>query len=328
MGVPYANAPARWSYPQPYTGSISIDATKFGAPCVQAGLNGSSENCLFLNIWTPYLPQIGVPKKSSLKPVMLWIHGGAFTSGMGSDPTFDGGNMASRGDVVLVTINYRLSTLGFLALADGKTKGNYGIADQIAALEWVGEHISAFGGDPSRITIFGQSAGAGSVRTLLGSPKAIGKFAAAVPMSNLAGSGYATSYSTYYTIAQEVEDAAQLIMQETGCKGSTALQCLKKYDAQALVSLPDVARFVPKSVSDGFWRSNRIILPRYVVVDGTYVTADGLQLTKNSKVANVHAMMGFMRDDGAAFISAPVSIYAQVCPEARGTYRLSRRATT
>lgn len=174
---------------------------------------------------------------------MFWIHGGAFTSGTGSDTTFDGGNLASRGDVVVVTINYRLSTLGFLALADGKTNGNFGLADQITALSWVQEHIRAFGGDPDRVTIFGQSAGAASVRALLASPKAFGKFAAAIPMSNLAGSNYATTYSLYYTIPEEVSVVANAILSETRC--STAidqLACLKGVEAQVLVDLPDVAR--------------------------------------------------------------------------------------
>ena len=124
--------------------------------------------------------------------------------------------MASRGDVVVVTINYRLSTLGFLALEDGQTNGNFGLADQVAALDWVRQYITAFGGDPNRITIFGQSAGAGSVRALLGSPQAIGKFAAAIPMSNLAGSDYATTYSLYYTIPEEVatvEEYAWVLVQ-------------------------------------------------------------------------------------------------------------------
>lgn len=174
---------------------------------------------------------------------MFWIHGGAFTGGSGSDSTFDGGPMASRGDVVLVTINYRLSTLGFLALDDGKTNGNFGIADQITALEWVSEHISAFGGDPDRITIFGQSAGAGSVRALLQSPKAFGKYAAAIQMSNLAGVGYATTYSQYYTIAQEQSLVANPILAATGCNNATdALACLKTIDGNALVNLPTVAR--------------------------------------------------------------------------------------
>ncbi|ODQ55052.1 COesterase-domain-containing protein [Saitoella complicata NRRL Y-17804] len=98
-----------------HIGSSSINATNYGATCVQTGSGDMSEDCLFLNIFTPYIPASNYPSEK-LKPVMFWIHGGAFTGGSGSDPTFDGGNMASRGDVVLVTINYRLSTLGFLSL--------------------------------------------------------------------------------------------------------------------------------------------------------------------------------------------------------------------
>jgi carboxylesterase type B len=174
---------------------------------------------------------------------MFWIHGGAFTGGTGADPTFDGGPMASRGDVVLVTTNYRLSTLGFLAFDDGKTNGNYGIADIIAALDWVNEHISAFGGDPDRITIFGQSAGAAAVRALLQAPQAIGKYAAAIQMSNLAGLGYAMTYSQYYTLPQEQSLVTEPILAATGCNNATdALECLKAVPAQTLVNLPTVAR--------------------------------------------------------------------------------------
>lgn len=250
LGIPYADAPARWTYPTAYSGPTTLDATKFGAACVQTGATGTSEDCLFLNIWTPTIPQSGASRKESLKPVMFWIHGGAFTGGTGADSTFDGGNMASRGDIILVTINYRLSTIGFLAMDDGETNGNFGIADQIMALDWVRENIAGFGGDPDRITIFGQSAGAGSVRALLGSPKAIGKFAAAVPMSNLAGSGYAMTYSLYYTLSQAQEIVTNPILQATGCTGSDTLDCLKSIDAQTLVDLPEVARFV-KSVMNG-----------------------------------------------------------------------------
>lgn len=176
---------------------------------------------------------------------MFWIHGGAFTSGEGSDTLFDGGSLVSRGDVVVVTINYRLSTIGFLALDDGKTKGNFGLADQILALDWVHEHITAFGGDPSRITIFGQSAGAASVRALMASPKAIGKFAAAIPMSNLAGSNFAATYSNYFTIPQEVALAVNPILKETGCDtASDQLACLRAFDPHQLVALPDQAKYV------------------------------------------------------------------------------------
>ena len=140
-----------------------------------------------------------------------------------------------------------LSTLGFLALEDGKTNGNFGIADQILALDWVRQYIAAFGGDPSRITIFGQSAGAGSVRAMLGSEETIGKFAGAIPMSNLAGSDYATTYSLYYTIPEEVSVAVDPILEEIGCSTTSAeeaLTCLKNYDAYSLVTLNNVARCV------------------------------------------------------------------------------------
>lgn len=104
LGIPYANEPARWTYSSLYTGPSNLSALTFGSPCAQVGGNGM-ENCLFLNIFTPFLP--GQSTSSKLKPVMFWIHGGAFTGGEGSDAVYDGGNLASRGDVVVVTINYR-----------------------------------------------------------------------------------------------------------------------------------------------------------------------------------------------------------------------------
>ncbi|EKG10361.1 Carboxylesterase type B [Macrophomina phaseolina MS6] len=246
-GLRYANQPERFTYSTLYDGVGNVSALAPGAQCVQGGCSSStcSEDCLFLNVWSPYLPKDSSPPKQKLKPVMFWIHGGAFTGGTGSDPTFDGGNLASRGDVVVVAINYRLSTLGFLALDDGELNGNYGLADQIVALDWVHAHIKDFGGDPERITIFGQSAGAASVRALLASPKAIGKYRAAIPQSNLAGSNYATTYSQYYTIEQEVAVVANQILNETGCaETSDQVRCLRDYDAFELVGLTDVARYV------------------------------------------------------------------------------------
>lgn len=110
LGIPYANPPQRFVYSEPYspTGQ-TLSATAYGSECAQAG--AGSENCLFLNIQTPYIPKAGSTK--SLRPVMFWIHGGGFTGGTGADPGSDGGNLASREDIVVVTINYRLSTLGF-----------------------------------------------------------------------------------------------------------------------------------------------------------------------------------------------------------------------
>ncbi|EJT99693.1 alpha/beta-hydrolase [Dacryopinax primogenitus] len=201
LGIPYANQPTRFTYSPIYTGTSTINATAFGSPCLQLGRG--SEDCLFLNIWTPYIPASTNPPASSLKAVHFFIHGGGYISGAGSD--LDGGVQSSRGDVVVVGINYRLGTLGFLALEDGVTNGNFALADMVTALEWVQKHITAFGGDPNRITITGQSAGAGA------------------PGSNLDGLDYAATYSNYYTIAQEMAVS---------------------YSASSLILMTDVASFL------------------------------------------------------------------------------------
>ncbi|KAJ7215764.1 Alpha/Beta hydrolase protein [Mycena haematopus] len=285
LGIPYANEPARWTYSSVYTGPPAISALTFGSPCAQGSLTGM-ENCLFLNIFTPFLPEKST-SSSELKPVMFWIHGGAFTSGESSDPNFDGGNLASRGDVVVVTINYRLGALGFLALDDGRTNGNFGIADQITALKWVQAHIASFGGDPSRITIFGQSAGAGSVRALLGSPPAFGLFAGAIAQSNLGGLAYATTYSEYMTIEQEVDLAARAFVGEVGCGNENGTS------TEVLACLRDVPWQTLQTAADA---------PRYVVVDGTFITRDRLSVDGKGPIAsNVHVIFGWMAGDGAYF---------------------------
>lgn len=285
LGLRYAQPAKRWTYSQLYEGTgQEISALDYGSICAQ-GTTGS-EDCFFLNIWTPYLPSPNNTNSHDLKPVMFWIHGGAFTGGMGSDPTFDGGNLASRGDVVVVTINYRLGSLGFLALDDGTTNGNYGLADQITALDWVRRHIADFGGDPDRITIFGQSAGAGSVRALLASPKARGKFAGAIMESNLGGLAYGTTYSKYYTIEQEMKVAGKEILSETNCThAASQIDCLRKVPATTIATLSTAAR--------------------YLVVDGEYLVSSELDLTNPEHTANVPLMLGTTRDDGAAFISYP-----------------------
>ncbi|ROW12754.1 hypothetical protein VMCG_00083 [Cytospora schulzeri] len=284
-GVRYTPEPERFTYSVPYTGSNgTVPALSFSDICAQGSTSGS-EDCLFLNIWTPHLPNPrNVNKPSSLKPVMFWIHGGAFTSGNGSDSTFDGGSLASRGDVVLVTINYRVSTLGFLALDDGVTNGNFGLADQITALDWVRAHIQDFGGDPDRITISGQSAGAGSVRAIMASPKGVGKFAAAILMSNLGGLNYGTIYSEYNTIAQEVEVAARDILAATNCtEAASQVDCLRAIPALTLTGLGSVAL--------------------NIVVDGTYIVTTNLTL--NGPEAPYKLLMGTMKEDGAAVIYYP-----------------------
>ncbi|KAJ4392107.1 hypothetical protein N0V93_005729 [Gnomoniopsis smithogilvyi] len=284
-GVRYAPQPERFTYSELYTGSnTTVDATSFGSECAQ-GSNTGSEDCFFLNIWTPYLPNPDSGSgNSSLKPVLFWIHGGAFTGGTGSDNTFDGGSLASRADVVVVTINYRLSTLGFLALNDGVTNGNYGIADQITALDWVIANIKDFGGDASRITIFGQSAGAGSVRAMMASPKALGKFAGAIPQSNLGGLYFGTTYSEYYTIQEELEVAGNAILAAANCTNATSqVDCLRELPTFSLLSLGTTTQ--------------------YIVQDGTYITSDHLQL--DGYKAPYKLLMGTMREDAAALIGFP-----------------------
>lgn len=285
-GIRYAEKPERFTYSELYTGSNgTVAATEFGSECAQILGGIGSEDCLFLNIWTPHLPRPSNKSgKAGLKPVMFWIHGGAFMSGTGSDTTFDGGSLASRGDVVVVTINYRLATLGFLALNDGVTNGNYGIADQITALDWVIANIADFGGDASRITIFGQSAGAASVRALMASPKALGKFAGAIPQSSVGGINSATSYSEYYTIEEELEVAGNAILAEANCTNATSqVECLRQLPTITLLSLGTTTQSI--------------------VQDGTYITSDKLQL--NGSEAPYKLLIGTMREDAAALITYP-----------------------
>ncbi|KAF7313860.1 Cholinesterase [Mycena chlorophos] len=295
LGIPYANVPERWTYSSLFTGSSEISALTFGSPCAQVGGSGN-ENCLFLNVFTPFLPGSN-QSGSKLKPVLFWIHGGAFTGGEGSDSIYDGGNLASREDVVVVTINYRLGALGFLALNDGVTKGNFGLGDQITALTWVQEHIASFGGDPTHVTIFGQSAGAGSVRALLGSPLTKGLFTGAIAESNLAGFAYASTYSEYYTIEQEVEVAAGAFVKDVGCANGTnaeVLTCLRGLPWQTL--------------------QNDANAPRFPVVDGRILVRDRLSVDgKGPANAEAHVIFGWMDGDGVDFAgSFPTNATTQV----------------
>jgi len=180
-GIPFAQPPVgelRWREPMPAKPWAGIrDATKFGAPCIQGGSMGanSSEDCLYLNVWTPKWPM------KSRAAVMVWIHGGGNFAGAGSDPIFDGENLARHG-VVAVTANYRLGVFSFFAHPElskessHHVSGNYGLLDQIQALRWVHENIAKFGGDPANVTIFGESAGSLDVNVLMASPLSKGLF--------------------------------------------------------------------------------------------------------------------------------------------------------
>jgi para-nitrobenzyl esterase len=194
-GVPYAAAPVgelRWKPPQPVVSWTGIrDGSQYGAECPQTQYQGGSvyirplqpqsEDCLFLNVWT-------TAKAGERLPVFVWIHGGALTRGSSTSDVRDGVPLAQKG-VVLVSINYRLGALGYFAHpaltaeSPHKSSGNYGVLDQLAALRWVQENIATFGGDPARVTIGGESAGAWSVNTLVASPLAKGLFIRAIAQS-------------------------------------------------------------------------------------------------------------------------------------------------
>lgn len=184
-GIPYAKPPVkelRWRPPQPPSPwEGTLDATKFGptswSHLVSDDNSNASEDCLNLNIWTPSI------NENTKLPVMIYIHEGGFIFGSGSKEYLDGQRLAQKG-VVVVTFNYRLGALGFLALTDldneGSVSGTYGLQDQVAALRWVQAHISSFGGDSDNVTVFGESAGAHSIGILMASPAAKGLFHKAI----------------------------------------------------------------------------------------------------------------------------------------------------
>src|SRR5579871_2380347 len=197
LGLPYAAPPLgalRWKAPQPAAKwKGDRDATKFGAHCAQGRVfddmvfqdAGPSEDCLFVNVYTP-----ADAKKDAKLPVMFWIHGGGYSGGGSSEPRHNGDFLPLKG-VVLVTINYRLGVFGFLvtdelAKENNGVAGNYGLLDMVAALQWVKSNIGEFGGDPSNVTIFGESAGSFAVSTLMASPMAQGLFQKAIGESGAA----------------------------------------------------------------------------------------------------------------------------------------------
>lgn len=280
LGLKYATYPSRFTYSAYQAPRGQVSALAYGPGCLQSSCTDAtcSEQCLYLNIWTPHLPSNA---KSSKKAVMFWMHGGAFVSGFGSDTTFDGGNMASRGDVVVVTINYRLSTLGFLATNQSESRGNYALSDMVAALDWVQNHIEDFGGDKDRVTIFGQSAGGAAVRALLASPRAKGKYSRAIMQSCPGGTGY----SLYRSIA-EAANKTSAIYAANGCTQQDEagrLACLQKADLKKLVTGATI------------WNSP--------VVDGTYLTSSELLLDGSGPSLDVALITGVMHDDGGPFTS-------------------------
>ena len=191
LGIPYAAPPVgalRFAPPVPHPGwSLPRAATAFGAAPLQPvdglsqtlgllGTHAQSEDCLTLNVFAPAAPS------KTPRPVMVWLHGGAFQTGTAAGPAYDGARLAQRGDVVVVTLNYRVGALGFLHTG-AKGGANLGLQDQLAALRWIQASIAAFGGDPQSVTVFGESAGAGSIVCALAMPAGRGLFRRAIVQS-------------------------------------------------------------------------------------------------------------------------------------------------
>jgi para-nitrobenzyl esterase len=272
-GIPYAEAPVgalRWAAPKPLAPWSGMrKANAFGAACWQptGGPPGiytedpprMSEDCLTLNVWTP--------KGAAKAPVLVWIHGGALTTGFSSQATYDGSAMAKRG-VIVVSINYRLGVLGWLASPElsaeqGGTSGNYGLLDQIAALKWVKANIAAFGGDPANVTIAGESAGGLSVMYLLTSPPARGLFAKAI-----AESAYMVSTPELKAARHGSPSAEQMGAQFAAKLGAKSLADLRAMDAAKLAVAPGFAPFgavdgqvLPKQLVEVFDRGEQAHVP-------------------------------------------------------------------
>jgi para-nitrobenzyl esterase len=240
--------------------------------------------CLTLNVTTPGLDD-------AKRPVMFWIHGGAFVNGAGSTPIYDGTRFATHGDVVVVTVNYRLGAFGFLHLeeifgADFAGSGNVGILDQVAALGWVRDNIEAFGGDPRAVTIFGESAGGMSVGTLLGLPAAEGLYARAIVQSG------SSSYTTRADVATGV---ARDILARAGV--STADE-LRAVPADALL------RAQGKALAG----NARMDLPFMPVVDGTVLTDVPLHTIASGATGAVPTMVGTTLDEMTLFLALDLKI--------------------
>ncbi len=292
-GVPFAAPPVgdrRWREPQPLKPWDGIrQADKFGASCIQRIVeelkpwtyefmthNEVSEDCLFLNIWT------GAKSASEKRPVFVYIYGGGFNSGSGQVPVYDGEGLAAKG-ILVVSMNYRVGVLGFLAHPElskeshNKVSGNYGMFDQIAALRWIQANIGKFGGDPNRVTIAGQSAGAASVHFLTASPLAKGLFHRAIAES---GSSVAPGPNGSEPPLAEAEAAGAKF---ADAKGAHSLGDLRAMSWQKVVEpLPSGAiRLRP-------------------IVDGYSLTAPVREVFAKGKQNDVVTMTGANKDEYGA----------------------------
>jgi para-nitrobenzyl esterase len=320
-GIPYAAPPTgslRFLPPQPAKAwSGTRQATKFSSAEVQPrdALTGTSqarqsEDCLYLNVWTPRVD-------TTKRPVMLWIHGGGFVNGAGSDPLYDGAKLAASGDVVVVTINYRLGPFGFLYLKDvgGQDyaqSGNLGLLDQIAAIKWVRDNASAFGGDPGNLTVFGESAGSMSVCSLLGMPAAKGLFRRAIAESGAVNMLHSARKAAGVT-AQFMKTAG--VADVAGLRGMSAREMVAAETAMTPRDRSSEMQFGP-------------------VLDGTAIPVTPLEAIRTGSATGVDLMIGTNLDEVRLWALAvpgltqyPLSIVSPYWPTAAGAISLTSLGT-
>jgi para-nitrobenzyl esterase len=290
-GVPYAAAPVgelRFSPPQPVPPWRGVrDATRDGpiAPQGRSRLahvmgdfeRPQSEDCLTLDIWTP-------APDSQKRPVLVWIHGGAFASGSGSLSWYSGERFAANGDVVVVSINYRLGALGFLCLP-GVSDGNLGLLDQIAALRFVRDNIAGFGGDPDNVTVVGQSAGAASIAILMTMPQAGGLFRRAILQSTPFGR-MSRTLDDAHRIGRRLLEVLGLGPEEAGKLKSLPF-------ARFVTAQSEVAR-LEKKFADA-------LAPFWPVIDGKVFPREVAPALKAGAGAEIDTMIGTTREEMAAF---------------------------
>ena len=306
-GVPFAappvgplrfSAPAR---PEPWDGVL--DATKPGAACPQStgaptqDVNGFArlfgpgdlamdEDCLNLNVFVPDEATPGDPR-----PVMVWIHGGAFRVGTGGSPLYDGTRLARRGDVVVVTINYRLGVLGFLNLPD-VGPANVGLRDQIMALRWVQEEIAAFGGDATNVTIFGESAGGKSVECLVASPLARGLFGRAILQSTY------NPPMDHAAAAAEAEKLLTAIGVRDGTTGAIDVDALRSVPVDTM--LDEMTRQAMSSMASGGGFTGALS-GWSPVVDGDVLPVEPHEALAAGDATGLELVIGTTRDEAALF---------------------------
>ncbi len=303
-GIPYARAPVgelRWRAPEPPAAWEEVrDASTFGPIAPQSaavpGITSPSdpetsephsEDCLSLNVWTPELPEAPTLEPGRGRPVMVFIHGGGFTSGSGSVFLYRGGNLVRNGNAVVATINYRLGALGFLghrdlADRDGQV-GNWGVLDQLAALAWVRDNIAAFGGDPHNVTIFGESAGGFSVATLLGTPAAAGLFHRAVVQSG----------GAHVHTVEEAERTAERLAAVLGLASCTRASLEHVPASELVAATEEIGKRRPDP--------GMIPLPYLPVVDGVVLPQHPLAAVANGAADGVDLLIGTNRDELTLF---------------------------